>query len=276
MISQMAGYTGYAGARVLRPEVPSTDGVDTQTRANAAGAAADDGGRGATRTAPVTAGDASGFGTAARKQVIASQDPKLAQSTDNGGASGDLTDEERAVVDKLQSRDTEVRRHEEAHASVGGVYAGRPTYTYQTGPDGQRYAIGGEVRIDIAPIPDDPEATIDKMRVVKAAALAPAEPSSADRRVAAIADAQRLAAQADLSNQRQAELSESLEGVSNDRGVATEQFSTIVRAVGPDQQEPAFDVRISDGSGGPPGASNVLDIRGTNLSISRDPLDLVA
>ena len=56
------------------------------------------------------------------------------------------------------------------------------------GPDGNRYAIGGEVSIDVAPVDGDPEATIAKMEIVKAAALAPAEPSAQDRKVAAIAE----------------------------------------------------------------------------------------
>ena len=129
----------------------------------------------------------------------------LANAADQSGSSQSadgLTEAEREMVQELGARDREVRRHEEAHARVGGQYAGQPSYTYQTGPDGKRYAIGGEVPIDVAPVPDDPEATIEKMEVVKRAALAPAEPSSADRRVAALADAQRLQAMADLTAQR--------------------------------------------------------------------------
>ncbi len=122
----------------------------------------------------------------------------LLASAEDAAMSDELSPEEQEQVDQLRARDVEVRRHEEAHARVGGEYAGQPSYTYQTGPDGKRYAIGGEVPIDVAPIPDDPEATIDKMLVVKAAALAPAEPSDADRRVAALADAQRLQAQSEL------------------------------------------------------------------------------
>ena len=125
-----------------------------------------------------------------------------ARPSEDQRANGDLTEEEQAQLRQLKARDAEVRRHEEAHATVGGQYAGSPSYTYQTGPDGGRYAIGGEVPIDVAPIPDDPAATIDKMEVVKAAALAPAEPSSADRRIAALADAQRLQAMADLAADR--------------------------------------------------------------------------
>ncbi|MEM6760089.1 MAG: putative metalloprotease CJM1_0395 family protein [Pseudomonadota bacterium] len=105
-------------------------------------------------------------------------------------------------IKALEARDREVRRHEQAHAAVGGQYAGAPTYTYQVGPDGRRYAVGGAVSIDVSPVPGDPAATIDKMEVVRAAALAPASPSAADRQVAALATAQRLQAMADLMAQR--------------------------------------------------------------------------
>ena len=127
--------------------------------------------------------------------------PRLGADEEDVGPDG-LTQAEEDLVDDLRARDAEVRRHEEAHARVGGQYAGQPSYSFQTGPDGKRYAIGGEVPIDVAPVPDDPEATIAKMSVVKRAALAPAEPSGQDRRVAALADSQSLEAQAQLNAQR--------------------------------------------------------------------------
>lgn len=95
----------------------------------------------------------------------------------------ELTEEEQAIVRDLQQRDREVRAHEQAHATVGGPYAGSPTYTFQRGPDGRQYAIGGEVQIDSSP-EQDPEATIRKLEIVIRAALAPAEPSAQDRQVA--------------------------------------------------------------------------------------------
>lgn len=105
---------------------------------------------------------------------------------------------EQREIRELQTRDQEVRTHEQAHATVGGRYAGAPSYEYQQGPDGKRYAVGGEVQIDVAPIPGDPAATIQKMQQVKAAALAPAEPSAADRSVASTAQQRLIAAQAEL------------------------------------------------------------------------------
>ena len=43
-------------------------------------------------------------------------------------------------IAKLSQRDQEVRAHEQAHAAVGGRYAGAPSFTYTSGPDGKRYA----------------------------------------------------------------------------------------------------------------------------------------
>lgn len=106
---------------------------------------------------------------------------------------------EQQQIEELKARDTEVRVHEQAHALVGGQYAGSPSYEYQRGPDGTNYAVGGEVQIDVSEIPGDPQATIDKMQTVRAAALAPAEPSSADRAIAADATQKMAAAQAELS-----------------------------------------------------------------------------
>ena len=44
--------------------------------------------------------------------------------------------------------DREERQHEQAHLSAAGGHArGGPSYQYETGPDGKRYAVGGEVSI---------------------------------------------------------------------------------------------------------------------------------
>lgn len=139
---------------------------------------------------------------AASPEKTGSSDQKSAKDiADETG----LTPEEEAVVKNLKERDQEVRTHEQAHAAVGGQYAGSPSYEYETGPDNHRYAVAGEVKIDTAPVPGDPSATIDKMDVVIKAALAPAEPSSQDRAVAAQAAQKRLEAQAELNAQKQAE-----------------------------------------------------------------------
>ena len=87
-------------------------------------------------------------------------------------------------IRQLQRRDAEVRSHEAAHAAAGGQYAGSPRFSYSKGADGRTYATAGEVSIDVAAVPGDPEATLQKANQVKAAALAPASPSSQDMKVA--------------------------------------------------------------------------------------------
>jgi len=98
------------------------------------------------------------------------------------------------VIQQLKLRDQEVRVHEQAHASVGGATTGAPSYEYEIGPDGKQYAVAGEVSVDLSPVAGDPQATISKMEQVYAAALAPAEPSAQDMKVAA--QATQLIAQA--------------------------------------------------------------------------------
>lgn len=88
-------------------------------------------------------------------------------------------------LQQLKQTDRAVRQHEMAHQTIGGAYAGGASYDYELGPDGQRYAVAGEVSIDYGPVPNDPKATIEKMQTVIAAALAPADPSPRDYQVAA-------------------------------------------------------------------------------------------
>jgi len=87
---------------------------------------------------------------------------------------------------KLQQIDSHVKNHEAAHKTAGGELAGSASYTYKIGPDGKRYAVSGEVPIAIKK-GKTPEETIANMEKVKAAALAPADPSPQDLKVAATA-----------------------------------------------------------------------------------------
>lgn len=109
-------------------------------------------------------------------------------------------------LQKLKRRDQEVRTHEQAHLSAAGRYAqGGATFTYQKGPDGGSYAIGGEVGIDVAK-ESTPEATITKMQAIKRAALAPANPSGADKRIATQANATESKARQELLKTQQENL----------------------------------------------------------------------
>lgn len=108
------------------------------------------------------------------------------------------------IIKELQSRDREVRAHEQAHAAAGGAHTGAPSYTFEVGPDGKKYAVEGEVAVDLSPVKGDPQATITKLQKVYNAALAPANPSTQDTRIASKAAQLIAEAQSQL-------LSESLE-----------------------------------------------------------------
>ena len=108
----------------------------------------------------------------------------------------------KSQLNALRARDQEVRAHELAHASAaGGLSKGGPSFDYQRGPDGQLYAVGGEVQIDTSGVPGDPEATLEKAIQIQQAALAPAQPSAQDRSVAIAAAAMAAQARAELNNQ---------------------------------------------------------------------------
>ena len=117
-----------------------------------------------------------------------------------------LSEDDLALIEQLKVRDREVRLHEAAHAAVGGRYAGSPSYDFTRGPDGRNYATGGEVSISTSEVPGDPQATIEKARVIQAAALAPAQPSSQDRQVAASAAQMEVQARAELQAMKAEEL----------------------------------------------------------------------
>ncbi|EHJ93932.1 putative metalloprotease CJM1_0395 family protein [Vreelandella boliviensis] len=113
-----------------------------------------------------------------------------------------MAPEEIQYLDQLKQSDREVRQHEMAHQIAGGAYTGGASYEYEVGPDGKRYAVAGEVPIDYGPVPNDPQATIEKMQTVIAAAMAPADPSPKDYQVAAQARQYLLEAKLEASMQR--------------------------------------------------------------------------
>ena len=141
-----------------------------------------------------------------------------------GLASKKLSPEQEATVERLRARDQAVRQHEQAHLAAAGGYArGGAHYSYTTGPDGKRYATGGEVSIDTSPAAN-PEATIQKMEAVKRAAMAAANPSAQDRAV--YAQASRTEMEARAQEQRQSNSS----GTGTDNGSFAEAVQNIAMA----------------------------------------------
>lgn len=114
---------------------------------------------------------------------------------------GQLSEADLQKIQVLQQRDREVRAHEMAHVAAGGsLVRGGASFTYEFGPDGQRYAMGGEVGIDTSP-GRTPAETLAKAEQIRAAALAPADPSGQDRQVAAMATRMAMQASMELASQ---------------------------------------------------------------------------
>lgn len=137
-------------------------------------------------------GQAGASGKADRQQVPEPASATQASRTGQGGQP--LSDDEQRQVEILQKTDQQVRAHEQAHlAASGGLATGGASFSYQTGPDGKRYAVAGEVSID-ASKGRTAEETLAKASTIRSAALAPADPSAQDRHVAA--KATQMAAEA--------------------------------------------------------------------------------
>ena len=126
---------------------------------------------------------------------------KQPSGRETGQSSDAQSSADQQAIEALKQRDQEVRTHEQAHQSAGGQYASSPSYSTERGPDGESYAVGGEVQIDIS-AESEPAATIRKMQQVRTAALAPAEPSSQDHAVAAKASRLESEARAELQSQQ--------------------------------------------------------------------------
>lgn len=112
-----------------------------------------------------------------------------------------LSEAQQKEVAALKARDDDVRRHEAAHQAAGGALAGAASFSYEQGPDGKSYAVGGEVPIRISQ-GGSPQETIRNAQTVRAAALAPDDPSGQDRAVAAEASQIEQQARQQLSQQQ--------------------------------------------------------------------------
>ncbi|MBQ0832201.1 putative metalloprotease CJM1_0395 family protein [Marinobacter sp.] len=146
-------------------------------------------------------------GSRSNSQSNPQSTPQSSAQTPAAGASSNARQEvdgldevELRELTELKARDREVRAHEAAHQATGGQHAGAMSLTYQRGPDGAQYAVGGEVSISMSSVDGNPQATIEKMRTIRAAAMAPAEPSGQDRAVAAQAMQIMLQAQSEQSS----------------------------------------------------------------------------
>ncbi|MDA3907929.1 MAG: putative metalloprotease CJM1_0395 family protein [Sulfurimonas sp.] len=127
--------------------------------------------------------------------------PDEKKAVEKSKSTDELSQDEKRLVLDLQSRDTEVRAHESAHQS-GGASTGAASYTYQQGPDGKMYAIGGEVSVSFQS-GSTPQETIANAQAVIASALAPADPSGQDLAVASSAMVMMMKAQQQVAREAQ-------------------------------------------------------------------------
>lgn len=134
----------------------------------------------------------------------------VADSPQSGGGGGSLAAEEtlapeqKQQIAELASIEREVIAHERAHQSAGGAYTGSATYGYTEGPDGKAYITSGEVAIR-APQIEPSEKGLQVVEQVKRAALAPANPSGQDLRVASKMEAIAQRIRAEMAKRSYAE-----------------------------------------------------------------------
>lgn len=150
-------------------------------------------------------------GTAKNEKTPDENDRPAISATEKKEALKDSNSKESRALRSLQARDREVRAHEQAHLAVAGRYAtSGVNLEYQRGPDGQLYAVGGDVKIDTSVVPGDPKATEQKAETIRRAALAPANPSAQDRKVASQASSMAIEARTEIFEQQMAAKKEQL------------------------------------------------------------------
>ncbi|MCL2876256.1 MAG: hypothetical protein FWF12_08220 [Betaproteobacteria bacterium] len=182
--------------------------------------------------------DAPGQAAGQGKDIFApgSRENGIPQKTGNSRAE-ELSGTDRRQVDELKSTDRAVRAHEAAHVSVGGnLVTSGASFSFETGPDGKRYAVAGEVSIDTSK-GRTPEETLARAQHIRAAALAPADPSGQDRAVAAAASQMAADARAEIARASMEESTKS-RGSGTDRGFSFGQ--AIERSLSPNGQAVNF------------------------------------
>ncbi|MDY4450563.1 MAG: putative metalloprotease CJM1_0395 family protein [Campylobacter sp.] len=120
---------------------------------------------------------------------------------------GELSLEEQRIVTELQTADTNVRAHEAAHMAAGGGLTSPASYTYERGPDNKMYAVAGEVGISTSQ-GNTPQESLNKAQTIRRAALAPADPSPQDLKVAAQAASMEMNARAEILQEKMAQNSQ--------------------------------------------------------------------
>jgi len=156
-------------------------------------------------------------------KILGNKDKKSGEEEDS---KYEISEEDKRKIEELKKIDKRVHTHEQAHLSAAGGYArGGASYDYVTGPDGNRYANAGHVNIDTGK-EKTPEATIRKASVIQKAALAPADPSPADKQIAASAAKMAADAQKELSEEKMPKFQNAKAQQNDDTGSTAPQATT--------------------------------------------------
>ena len=147
-------------------------------------------------------GNSSGDKTSSTKNNTQNNDKNAGQKN-----IGELSREEQRIVSELQAADTNVRAHEAAHMAAGGGLTSPASYTYERGPDNKMYAVAGEVGISTSQ-GNTPQESLNKAQTIRRAALAPADPSPQDLKVAAQAASMEMSARAEILQEKMAQNSQ--------------------------------------------------------------------
>ncbi len=139
---------------------------------------------------------ASAAGASASWAATGSASASLFTSTDEIDLQVELS------IARLKAAAQQALRNRAAQLAAGGAAVrGGGSYAYSIGPDGQLYATGVTLSYDTAPVAEDPQATIEKMRQVRAAALASSSPTASDYAAAAAATQVEMQARLELVQQ---------------------------------------------------------------------------
>lgn len=122
-----------------------------------------------------------------------------------------LSTEEQQQLRELERRDQQVRTRDMAFIAAAGGAAGSYSLQYETGPDGRRYAVGADIKLDTSE-GATPEQTLAKARALRAATMSARADSSNDASAAAKAVRMEAEARAQIERERAADSQAATEG----------------------------------------------------------------
>jgi len=116
----------------------------------------------------------------------------------------EMSDEDLREIAELKQRELTVRTRDMAWVAATTGVSGGFTVRYETGPDGRRYAVEAEVRLDTTEAAT-PEQSLAKARAVRAALMGGGGDDSSQASAAARAAVLESRARAELARQRKVE-----------------------------------------------------------------------